>query len=312
MEEQRTVRAVDGSFAQWLAVQFPHLGTDELAAHLRTWRDSRRDLLHARGESRTDRVVTSLDPADVGTLVRCAHRRAELDGLDRRAEAGAVADLWARYVNFLRGQDAWTGGSDGCAALEVVLRTASRHGLLGRGAHTARLSLPVELAPLRRTRVVQDAEEVLRGRAEGTAWLRAQLTALRLVHPDGRRGEQWPAWDSPRAVDAAFARRRLVVAELTHHLRHDPVAAHALALATSHVPAEVAAGGRRLRDLVATGRLDDLVATGVVPGRGPWRIVRGLQLSVHVALTRLADEGALDLDALAGPAAGPREGTLAG
>lgn len=310
MEEQRTVRAVDGSFAQWLALQSPHLGTEELAAHLRTWRESRRDLLHARGESRTDRVLTALDAADVGTLVRCTHRRAELDGLDRRAEAGAVADLWVRYVDFLRERDAWTGGVDAREALTLVLRAATRGGLLGRGAHTARLSLPVELAPLRRTRVVRDAEEVLRGRSEGTPWLRAQLTALGLVHRDGRRGEQWPAWDSPRAVDAAFARRRLVVAELTHLLRHEPVGAHALALATSHVPAEVAAGGRRLRDLVATGRLDDLVATGVVPGRGPWRVVRGLQLSVHVALTRLADEGAVDFDVDA--LSGPREGMLAG
>ncbi len=290
------MREVDRSFAQWLAGRAPHLGTDELAAHLRTWRDSRRDLLRARGEDRTDRVLTALDTGDVGTLVRCAHLRAELDGLDRRAEAAALAAVWVRYVVFLRELGAWTGDEHGVAALWAVAATERRDGLLGRGTHTVRSGLPVELGPLRRTRVVQDAEDVLRGRTAGAPWLRARLIALDYLRPDGRRGPQWPAWDSARAEDAAFARRRLVVAELVHLLRHDRAAALALALATSEVPAEVAAGGRRLRELVATGHATELLATGVVPGRSPWRVPRGLQLSVHVALTRLADEGALDLD----------------
>jgi hypothetical protein len=293
--EQRTVREVDRSFAQWLAEQCPHLGSEDLAAHLRTWRDSRREVLAARGEGSLDRVLTSLDPADVAALVRAAWRRADLDGLDRRSEAAAVAVVWLHHLAFLRERGEWRGGDDAAAALAATA-TDRRGGLLGRGAHTARLSLPVELVPLRRTRVVRDAEEVLRGRAAGTPWLRAQLTALGFLRPDGGRGPQWPAWDSARDVDAAFARRRLVVADLVHLLRHDPAVATALALATSDLPAEVAEGGRRLRDLVSTGRATELVAGGVVPGRSPWRVVRGLQLSVHVALTRLADEGALDLE----------------
>jgi len=98
-------------------------------------------------------------------------------------------------------------------------------------------------------------------------------------------------------VDAACARRRLVVVEVVRVLGGpEPSCARALALATSSHPAEVGEGGRLIEGLVRSGNLRELVVAGVVPDRGPWRIPRGLQRSVHVALSRLVDAGVLDAD----------------
>ncbi len=187
---------------------------------------------------RTDRVVTSLDAADVGTLVRCAHRRADLDGLDRRAEAGAVADLWT---------GTWSSSADRTRgrARPTVARPwrwccgprpgrSARQGCPHRTAQPARRALAPAPDPRRPGRRGGPAWP-----GRGNPWLRAQLTALGLVPRRASRGAV-AGVGLARDVDAAFARRRLVVAELTHLLRHDPAAAHALALATSHVPAEVA------------------------------------------------------------------------
>ncbi|GAA0287398.1 hypothetical protein [Kineococcus aurantiacus] len=302
--DRTNVRRVEAAFARWLSDDLGLLDPADLGAHLHRLRDSRRDLLARRGEQRPDRVVTELDLRDVGLLVEQAGRQAELDGTDRATEVRATCALWTRYVNFLLAAQAWTGDRAALPDLAQVLQRPARGGLLGRGAHSVRSGLPVEITPLRRTPLVRDAEDVLRGRATGTARLRAVLVELGYLRPDGGRGPQWAAWDSPRDVDAAFARRRLVVAEVAHAVRQDPGAGYVLALATSSLPAEVARGGRALADLVGAGRLEALVRGGVVPSRAPWRIVRGLQPAVHVGLTRLADDGVLHLDVTDLPLAG--------
>ena len=153
--------------------------------------------------------------------------------------------------------------------------------------------MPLELRQLRRTRLVQEAEDVLRGRVVGSARARAQLQRLGLLTATGDRGEHRPRWDSPREEDAASARRRLVVDEVVRVVRADPAGealAPALALTTSSAPPDVAEGSRRLAVLVGAGRAGALVEAGVLPQRAPWRIAGGLHPAVHVALTRLVDD----------------------
>ncbi|PRY10862.1 hypothetical protein [Kineococcus rhizosphaerae] len=294
--DRSSVRGTELAFARWLSEDLGGVDAADLSAHLRCLRDSRRDLLARRGETRPDRVVTELDAADVELLVAQAVRQAELDGFDRAGEVRATCALWARYVNFLLAAGWWTGDRAQLPDLATALCRPARGGLLGRGAHTVRTGLPVELAPLRRTGLVRDAEDVLRGRAAGTARMREVLVQLGFLRPGGGRGPRWASWDSPHDVDAAFARRRLVIAEVAHVVRRDPGTGYALALATSDVPAEVTRGGRLLAELVGAGRLAPLVAGGVLPAAPGRRIARGLQPAVHVGLTRLADDGVLDLD----------------
>ncbi|WP_432565108.1 hypothetical protein [Kineococcus sp. SYSU DK003] len=290
-----TLRAVEQAFAAWLGDELGHPAGHDVVAAVGA---SRRDLLRRRGESRPDRVVTSLDPGDVDLLMAQAWARAEATGTDRSAETAATCALWRRYVSFLRARGRWTGAED--RTVDDLLRRPPRDGLLGRGAHTLRTPPTAELARLQRTRLVRDAEDVLRGRAPGDAGLRGVLTDLGLLRATGERGPRWASWDSHVAAHAAQARRRIVVAEVVRVVRADPAAGYVLALSTSAEPADVALGGRLLRDLVTDGRLAPLVAGEVLPDRIPWRIARGAQPAVHVGLTRLADDGLLEGAAVGG------------
>ncbi|WP_328293528.1 hypothetical protein OG218_12400 [Kineococcus sp. NBC_00420] len=298
------VRRVERAFAEWLTTHEPsqHVGVGDLALRLQVLRTSRRDLARRRGDRHPDRVLTTLVPDDVELLVAQSRRAAEWWGLESVAEVRATCRSWLDYLRFLVESGRWEGDRGTAAAVrDALLRRlrTERGELLASGGHTVRTSFPVELAQLQRTRLVREAEDVLRGRTPGTPRLRAQLEDLGFGQEDGRRGPRWPSWDSPQEADAACARRRLVVAEVvrvvrTLHHGDDDDHARTLALATSESPADVAEGGRRLEAAVSAGALAGLVRAGVVPVARPWRIARGLQHSVHVALSRLVDEGVLD------------------
>ena len=294
------VRRVERAFAEWLTTHETsrHLEVGDLAVRLQVLRTSGRDLARRRGDRRPDRVLTTLVPGDVDLLVAQSRRSAEWWGLESVAEVRATCRSWLDYLRFLVESELWEGDRRTAAAVhDALLRRlrTERGELLAGGGHTVRTSFPVELAQLQRTRLVREAEDVLRGRSRGTPGLRAQLEDLGFGQEDGRRGPRWPSWDSAQEVDAACARRRLVVAEVVRVLRTlDDDHARTLALATSESPADVAEGGRRLEAAVSAGALAELVRAGVVPVARPWRIARGLQHSVHVALSRLVDEGVLD------------------
>lgn len=294
------VRRVERAFAEWLTTQesSQHLGVGDLALRLQVLRTSRRDLARRRGDRHPDRVLTTLVPDDVELLVAQSRRAAEWWGFESVAEVRGTCRAWLEYLRFLVESGRWEGDRGTAAAVRGALlrRLRTERGeLLASGGHTVRTSFPVELAQLQRTRLVREAEDVLRRRTPGTPRLRAQLEDLGFVRDDGRCGPRWPSWDSPQEADAACARRRLVVAEVVRVVRTlDDEHARTLALATSESPADVAEGGRRLEAAVSAGALAGLVRAGVVPVARPWRIARGLQHSVHVALSRLVDEGVLD------------------
>jgi hypothetical protein len=293
--DQQSIRRMQQDYAQWLLdTHGSRFGTtQDLAAELQALGDSRRDLLTRRGERHHDRDLRFLEPEDVQHLREQAWLLAEDEGLDRVGRLAVTAHGWRTYLGFLAAAGRWEGTAADLQRVRELLTVAPRTGLLGRGAHTLQNSRPVELPALQRTALVRTAEDVLRGRASGGPALTASLVALGYRTAAGRRGPRWSSWDSPRAAEAGAARRRLVVAAVRESVRADPGAGFALAMTTSSVPTEVALGGRVLADVVAAGRLPDLVAGGVLPDRAPWRIVRGLQLSVHVGLTRLSDDGAL-------------------
>lgn len=298
---EHAVHRVERAFAEWLTTHGTsrHLEVGDLAVRLQVLRTSRRDLARRRGDQHPDRVLTTLVPDDVELLVAQSRRAAEWWGLESVAEVRATCRSWLEYLRFLVESGLWEGDRGTAAAVhDALLRRlrTERGELLASGGHTVRTSFPVELAQLQRTRLVREAEDVLRGRTPGTPRLRAQLEDLGFGQ-DGRRGPRWPSWDSTQEVDATCARRRLVVAEVVRVLRaleDDGDRARTLALATSESPADVAEGGRRLEAAVSAGALAGLVRAGVVPVARPWRIARGLQHSVHVALSRLVDEGVLD------------------
>lgn len=303
--EAHSVRQLELAFGEWLAGRdgYRHLEAVDRGDHLRAFGDSRRDLLRRRGERSSDRALTSFTAQDVDLLVARSRAQAERFAVDRLLDLKATCRLWSEYLGFLVETGAWAGPQSWRPVRAALGRhdAAERGALLGRGGHSVRTSFPVELSQLRRTPLVRAAEEVVRGRSEGPPALREQLESLGFLGRDGRRGDRRRSWDSAEEVDAGVARRRLVVAEVVRVLRTvEPGCSVTLALATSSHPADVAEGARRLEALVGTGRLGELVAAGVLPATAPWRIARGLQHSVHVALTRLVDEGVLDED-LRGP-----------
>lgn len=279
-------RRQDLAFEEWLASdpRFLHLDPVETVARLGT---SRRDLLDRRGERR-ERLLTHLVLRDVDRLLAQARARAETAATDRRAEARALCGVWTVHLEFLVRSRRWTGTAEEAGELAAALTVPPRTGLLAVDL------APVELRALQRTPIVRAAEDVLRGRSVGEVGLRARLVDLGYRTALGRPGPCWSAWDAVREEEAAAARCRLVVAETVRVLRPDPAAALVLARAVSGRPTEVARGAPQLEELVGTGRLRDLVAAGIVPSRAPWRLGRGLRPAVHVALTRLADDGLLE------------------
>jgi len=289
--DQQDVRRMQRDYAQWLLAtqgsRFPT--TDVLATELRALGESRRDLLTRRGE-RGDRDLRCFDLEDVGLLRAQAWLAAEREGLDRIEAQNRVSRLWQNYLRFLLATARWEGAATEVRRTRESLSVAPRAGLLGRGAVNPSSG---DLPALQRTALVRHAEDVLRGRSPGTPEFLNTLAELGFRTSAGRRGTSWSQWDSARPVEASVARRRLLVATVRDVVRADPGAGFALAMVTSSVPTEVALGGRMLADVVGAGRLPGLVSGGVLPGKAPWRVARGVQPAVHVGLTRLADDVAL-------------------
>lgn len=291
---QQDVRRMQQDYAQWLldtqGSRFPT--TDVLAAELSALGESRRDLLLRRGE-RGDRNVRRFDLEDIAHLRAQAWHAAERDGQDRVVTQARVARVWQTYLRFLIATARWEGPATEVRGIREALTVAPRPGLLGRGPSLGQHPSAGELPALQRSALVRHAEDVLRGRSPGDAGFARTLAELGYRSPAGRKGPTWWQWDSTRVIEAATARRRLVVVSVRDAVRADPGAGFAVAMVTSSVPTEVALGGRMLADVVASGRLPGLVSGGVLPSRAPWRIARGMQPAVHVGLTRLADDGAL-------------------